>query len=554
MAKEIKNVKLDVTSAQGFKSQVLAQFKPIKYEGEILVCTALQDITEQLKDKINLNESEKKFRLVFEKSLAPSIIADDQGNYLDANSAASKLFGYSVAALKKMNVVDIITESRSKSQLMYEDYLKKGRDIGEFDFISKDGTHKTVVYHAVRIKPDFNLSIMTNTTEQKRISQELVKEKMRAEEAMNYKQQFLSNMSHEIRTPLNSIIGFTNVLLKTNFDDTQKEYLEAIQTSGHFLNVLINDILDVSKVDAGKMTFAKEPFELRTSIQSMIKTFELDLLQKNLLFELEFQENIPAIVLGDLVRLNQILTNLIGNAIKFTHKGKVALTVRLADEHKETLSLEFAVSDTGIGIASHKISSVFQLFEQAEKNTFSKFGGTGLGLAIVKKMVEAQNGSISVESKIGVGSTFKFVLPLHKSGQQTIRKAAEIKPIKHDGDVNILVVEDGTINQLLIKVILKQFGLKCELASNGKMAIEKLQNTHFDLILMDIQMPVMNGFEATDYIRNTMKSNIPIIALTADVTSADFQKCMQMGMNDYVSKPIDENQLYAKMLQFVARS
>ena len=312
-------------------------------------------------------------------------------------------------------------------------------------------------------------------------------------------------MSHEIRTPLNSIIGFTNVLLKTNFDETQKEYLEAIQTSGHFLNVLINDILDVSKVDVGKMTFAKEPFELRTSIQSMIKTFELDLLQKNLLFELEFQENIPAIVLGDLVRLNQILTNLIGNAIKFTHKGKVALTVRLADEHKETLSLEFAVSDTGIGIASHKISSVFQLFEQAEKNTFSKFGGTGLGLAIVKKMVEAQNGSISVESKIGVGSTFKFVLPLHKSGQQIIRKAAEIKPIKHDGDVNILVVEDGSINQLLIKVILKQFGLKCELASNGKQAIKKLKNTHFDLILMDIQMPEMNGFEATSYIRKTMK-------------------------------------------------
>uniref|UniRef100_UPI00404A11AD PAS domain S-box protein n=2 Tax=Flavobacterium sp. TaxID=239 RepID=UPI00404A11AD len=548
---QISEVEFEITNKKGNKIIVLASLKPIAFKGEKLICTTYRDITEQVNDKKNLIESEEKFKLIFEKSIAPAIIADDHGNYLNANKAVANLFGYSIAELKQMSVGDIITESRSKNQVLYEDYIKKGKDIGEFDFVTKDGLHKTVVYHAVRIKPDFNLSIMTDTTEQKRISEELLKEKLRAEEAMNSKQLFLSNMSHEIRTPLNSIIGFTNVLLKTDLTDTQKEYLEAVQTSGNFLNVLINDILDLSKVDAGKMTFVNEPFEIEKSIKSMLKSFELDLRQKNLKLIIDYQENIPKIVSGDSIRLNQILTNLIGNAIKFTHEGSITVSVKIESENNEKLSLEIAISDTGIGIEESKIQTIFKLFEQAEINTSNLYGGTGLGLAIVKSLVESQDGKISVESKIGVGSTFKFILPFQKTNVEFLNNNTVSKQLKNIENIKVLVVEDGAINRLLAKVILTNFGFKHDLATNGKMAIEQLQNNHYDIILMDIQMPEMNGFEATEHIRKTMKLTIPIIALTADVTSADFQKCKELGMNDYISKPIDENQLHSKIMQFI---
>ena len=397
------------------------------------------------------------------------------------------------------------------------------------------------------------VGVHTDITEQKEANNKAEAATLSAQEAMKAKQQFLSNMSHEIRTPLNSIIGFANVLLKTELGVEQKEYLQAIKTSGKSLNLLIDDILDLAKVDAGKMTFERQPFEIHQSITSILHSFDLKIKEKNLKLIKEYDSKIPSMLLGDSLRLNQIFLNLLSNAVKFTHKGKITLSAQLLSETEENVTLEFIVTDTGIGIADNKFNSIFNLFEQAELSTSNSYGGTGLGLAIVKHLIEAQGGRISLTSKLGEGSTFSFILPF---GKTNIKLEEEIEILKPDSEIKnlrVLVAEDVALNQLLIKIILSDFGFEYEIVDNGKLAIEKLQTNTYDIVLMDLQMPEMNGFETTEYIRKTLKSQIPIIALTADVTTVDVSKCKEFGMDDYISKPINEDLLYSKMVELVKK-
>ena len=404
-------------------------------------------------------------------------------------------------------------------------------------------------------------SLNSDITYQKRIENELIEAKNKAEIAMQIaesavkaKQQFLSNMSHEIRTPLNSIIGFTNVLLKTELGSQQKEFLEAINTSGKSLNLLINDILDLAKVDAGKMTFEKHPIEIRKSISTLLHSFDLKVKEKNLELAVEHDSKVPSILLCDSLRLNQIFFNLLSNAIKFTHKGKINLTIKLLHEDKENVTIEFVVYDSGIGIADNKLKSIFNLFEQAEINTSTSYGGTGLGLSIVKQLVEGQGGSVNVKSKLGEGSAFSFILPFGKANLKLEEEIILLNPVSEIINLRVLVAEDVALNQLLIKMLLIDFGFEYEIVGNGKLAIEKMQTNTYDIILMDLNMPEMNGFEATEYIRKTLKSHIPIIALTADVTTVDISKCKEFGMDSYVSKPIEEKLLYNKIVELVKKN
>ena len=395
--------------------------------------------------------------------------------------------------------------------------------------------------------------VARDITEQKRISGELIEAKNSAENAMRSKQQFLSNMSHEIRTPMNAIIGFTKVILKTELTAKQKEYLTAIKMSGDALIVLINDILDLAKVDAGKMSFEQTPFKLSLSISAMLYLFETKIQEKNLKLITKYDDKIPEVLLGDPVRLHQIILNLVGNAVKFTSYGEVTVCTRLLNQDEETATVEFAVSDTGIGIAENKIDGIFENFQQAYNLTPSTYGGTGLGLAIVKQLVEGQGGNLKVKSKLDVGSTFSFVLNFQKTNAQAILETEIIKLDNEIKDIKILVVEDMELNQLLMKTLLDDFGFESDITANGKLAIEKLNMKSYDIILMDLQMPIMNGFEATSYIRNEMNSDIPIIALTADVTTSDLEKCKAVGMNDYLPKPIDERLLYTKIINLLKK-
>jgi signal transduction histidine kinase len=375
-----------------------------------------------------------------------------------------------------------------------------------------------------------------------------------AEEAVKSKQQFLANMSHEIRTPMNAIIGFTNVVLKTKLDESQTEYINAIKESGDALIVLINDILDIAKVDAGKMTFDHTPFKLSKSISTILHLFEQKMLEKNIALSHNYDQAIPKLLIGDPMRLRQIILNLISNAIKFTSKGKISVNMRLLKEDSESCTIEFLVNDTGIGIAQDRLEHIFKNFEQATKAISNSYGGTGLGLAIVKQLVEMQGGTIIASSEEGKGSSFGFIMNFMKPNPQEIGTATELETVALNlskesitSGTKVLVVEDVILNQLLIKIILLDFGFDIEIADNGQIAVDLLQNNEYDIVLMDLQMPVMNGFETTSYIRNVLNSKIPIIALTADVTTADVEKCISVGMNDYISKPIDEQLLFGKI-------
>ncbi len=457
--------------------------------------------------------------------------------------------------------VDRIIQQAKKDHLPFNFYHKLVRDDGETRIANSIG--KVIVEYSGKILK--LTSTVQDITEQKQAEEKALKlieeknlaqrEKEVAEESAKSKQRFLSNMSHEIRTPLNSIIGFTNVVLKTELSEKQKEYLNAIKLSSDSLIVLINDILDLAKVDAGKMTFEKAPFKIIESIDSVLYLFETKLTEKNLKLETNYDADIPPVIVGDAVRLHQIIMNLVSNAIKFTSRGKISVSLKLVSQTEENCTIEFKVSDTGIGIPKEKLKSIFSAFQQATTDTTRLYGGTGLGLAIVKQLVKAQEGEISVESKEGEGTAFIFKLSFGKTNVK-IREVSDDHsiPEKREEKIRVLVSEDIKFNQLLMKTLLEGFGFSYDIAENGKVAIDKLKAGEYDLVLMDLQMPVMDGFAATEFIRKDMHSDIPIIALTADVTTVDVEKCKTAGMNDYISKPVDEKILYNKIVKYAKKN
>ncbi|MNP97860.1 Aerobic respiration control sensor protein ArcB [compost metagenome] len=490
------------------------------------------------------------------------------------NEALVNITGMTREELTHSDFFDYFTE-KQKAREVYQEVFEKGSVADSpLTLRHKDGKLTDVLFNGSVYKDGSGnvlgvVIVARDVTDQKRIATELVEARVFAElateiaeeakinaenatiiaeNAVKAKQQFLSNMSHEIRTPMNAIIGFTKVVLKTDLTAKQKEYLNAIKMSGDALIVLINDILDLAKVDAGKMTFEKTPFKMKSSISAMLHLFETKIQEKNLRLVTEYDRNIPDVLVGDPVRLHQIILNLVSNAVKFTTKGKIIVSVDLLYEEEDKVIIQFAVTDTGIGIPEEKIGKIFENFQQASSGTSRLYGGTGLGLAIVKQLVESQGGTIRVKSIVDEGSTFSFTLSFQKTNSdaelenEIVELDTEIKNIK------VLVVEDIPLNQLLMKTLLDEFGFARDIAENGKIAIEKLKNKDYDIILMDLQMPEMNGFEATEYIRKTMNSKIPIIALTADVTTVDLAKCKAVGMNDYIAKPVDERLLYSKII------
>ncbi len=445
-----------------------------------------------------------------------------------------------------------------------EAFVQKKASIREYRLVRKDGqtiyarsTGKNFTDNADAEWMVGTLQDITEATSQEAAKIEMYAAKIEAElktkiaeDIVIAKQQFLSNMSHEIRTPMNAIIGFTNVILKTKLEARQKEYIHAIKESGDALLVLINDILDLAKVDSGKMTFEQTPFKLSSAVAAMLLLFEVKIQEKNITLIEEYDPAIPTILVGDPLRLRQIILNLVSNAVKFTNTGEISMQVRLLEEDAEKVTIEFTLTDTGIGIAEDKLVQVFNNFEQVYTEGGGAYGGTGLGLAIVKQLIERQGGTIRLESELGKGSTFSFVLSFEKT-ENEIENININENENENENIKVLVAEDVLLNQLLIKIIVEDFGFEVDIASNGKIAIEMLQKNRYDVVLMDLQMPEMNGFDATEYIRKQLNSQIPIIALTADVTTVDLEKCLASGMNDYISKPIDEKLLYSKIMKWV---
>lgn len=503
-------------------------------------------------------------RGLIEASLDPLITISSDGKITDMNQALAKITGLSREDIIGTSFPDYFTEPIKANEVIKAVFEQKSIVDAPLTIRNVDGKLTEVLFNGSIYKDDKGLVqgaviVARDVTAQRLFEKELIeaksnaeREKRIAEEAVRSKQEFLSNMSHEIRTPMNAIIGFTKVLQKTTLNEKQAEYLNAIEVSGNTLIVLINDILDLAKVDAGMMTFEETPFRLTSSLSTMLQLVEPKIQEKNLELRKDYDKRLPEIVMGDPVRLHQVVLNLLSNAVKFTPEGAITLSVRLTEQDSDNATIEFSVSDTGIGIPEHEQQFIFDKFRQAA-GTARLFGGTGLGLSIVKHLVQAQGGNIAVKSTVGKGSSFVFSLSFKKFKQELQESNQTDKNQETDisiENIRVLVVEDVKLNQLLFKTLLTEFGFEMDLATNGKIAIEKMGKEKYDIVLMDLHMPEMDGFETTEYIRKKLNSNIPIIALTADVTTADLEKCRQVGMNDYLAKPVDEKLLYRAIIKY----
>ena len=531
-------------------------------KGNVLgVFAAARDVTEQ---KLLSNYSLS----LIEASLDPLVTINIEGKITDMNEAKVNITGISREELIGSNFFDHFTEPK-KARMVYQEVFAKGFVIDSpLTFRHKEGKLVDVLFNGSVYKDERGnvlgaVVVARDITDQKRFENELIEAKskaeratQKAEESNKLKEAFLANMSHEIRTPMNAIIGFSDILSKRKLEDQEKEYVMTIKTAGENLLTIINDILDISKIEAGMMTFEEHTF----SVKEIFKSLNVMLMEKAKLKNLELlficDENVPEVLLGDNTRLTQIIINLIDNAIKFTLKGKVEAIVRILKSDKDNTVLEFSISDTGIGIPQDKLEHIFERFRQAESHTTRKYGGTGLGLSIAKQLVELQGGTLNVKSEFKVGSKFSFCIPFKNSKQTKPELTIIEKKYSMDelSKLNILLVEDNQLNVKLILSLFSEYNLKLQVAENGSIAVEKIKENYFDIVLMDMEMPIMNGYEAATYIRKEMKNTIPIIAMTAHAMSGERERCLSLGMNDYISKPINANLLFEKMYDLTINS
>ncbi|MDB4925951.1 MAG: luxQ 1 [Mucilaginibacter sp.] len=408
---------------------------------------------------------------------------------------------------------------------------------------------------------DMTATLEHKIQELKDVEDSLTREKERAEASEKVKQLFLANVSHEIRTPMNAILGFARLLEESVTDKGLQEYIQIIIKSGDDLLVILNDILDFSRIETGKILFERNPFSLRGTIDSIVTMMEAKAHSKNLELVTVIDSNIPEIIIGDSVRLSQILLNLISNAIKFSDKGDINVSMAGVDENENNIIIEFIVKDDGIGISKEKQSKIFESFEQATTSTIRRFGGTGLGLSIAKQLVEMQDGEIFVKSEPNHGAEFHFRLPFLKNRIKQKKEDVKNKtdetllPAQSGKGIHVLVVEDNPINQMLIVKVLKKREFEIDVAGNGVIALSKYKKNYYDIILMDLQMPKMDGYETTHNIRKLKgdKKDIPILAMTAHAIKGEKERCIEIGMNDYIPKPFNVNELFEKIFSFVKK-
>jgi len=402
---------------------------------------------------------------------------------------------------------------------------------------------------------DFIANHIAIAIQRRMILDNLIMARQKAEEAAQSKQLFMSTMSHEIRTPLNEVIGITNLLLQGNPREDQMDYIKTLKFSGNHLLTLVNDVLDYNKMESGKIVFEQTNFDLNEFLDEIMRSYSFRSRAKNLKFDIRKETQLPRIVTGDPIRLNQILSNLLSNALKFTNEGSINVTVRELNRSNEKCNMEFSVSDTGIGISKDKHSLIFDSFTQASPDTTRHFGGTGLGLSICKKLIELQGGTITLESEPGVGSVFRFVIPLgvvEKDGQKPVTEAPE--SFSGLEGKKILIAEDNKVNFYVANKFLVGWGITVSHATDGQLALDLLEKEDFDLVLMDLHMPVMDGIEATRIIRQSEDPrirDIPIVALTAAIMSESHDKIENLNINDYVLKPFKPHDLFERIRKHI---
>jgi PAS domain S-box-containing protein len=518
------------------------------------------DITQRKAAEEWLRESEQRYRLLFERNLAGVFRCSLQGVFLEYNDAGARILGYdSGADLVGRPATDIFFNPADKAgsdQKMAEHGTASNQ---ELLMRRKDGTpvwimaNTTMVSGAsgTEIEGTFlDITMLKQAEEQMRVAKEA------AESASRAKSEFLANMSHEIRTPMNGVIGMIDLALDTDLSEEQRDYLATVKSSAGDLLEIINDILDFSKIEARKLELERVPFCVKDLVGATVKGLSVQARNKQLSLECDFSIDLPEMAIGDPGRLRQILMNLVGNALKFTHKGEI--TVRVIRLHDGTL--QFSVSDTGIGISADKQKSIFEAFVQADTSSTRHYGGTGLGLAIVSQLVSLMQGSIWLESNPGEGSTFyftaRFGLATATPTEDETQPRQEPTAVKSSRKLHILVADDNVINLRLARSLLAKQGHSAVAVGSGREALSALEQESFDLVLMDVQMPDMDGFETTEAIRvqeKISKKHLPIVAMTAHAMIGDRERCLAAGMDSYVTKPVDAAKLFTAIEDVLPR-
>jgi PAS domain S-box-containing protein len=484
-------------------------------------------------------------------------IVDFSGKIFYHNASVHETLGYRAKSLIGKNFFEYIhpkTREELKSKFKHSQKRAYTEKV-EFQFLCANKSYRFLEYNAINLKHKEGLNGFIldcrDIAQRKRDAEELVK-------LQKAKEQFLANISHEIRTPINGITGMANLLSQNPSTEERETYLNAIIHSADNLKVIINDILDLAVIESGKLKFEKIAFNLKDLVPSLISTFTYQAREKKITLDYDIDERLNKILLGDPVRLNQILINLISNAVKFTHRGSIHIDCSIERQQKGVCWVRIEVKDTGIGIPSEKLNTIFESFSQADASVTRKYGGSGLGLTIVKQLVELQNGKITVRSEEHKGSTFIALIPYPIGNTKDFKKNPVNDVIKRNNalssqPLHVLLVEDNDINRLYAKSILKNWHCKTDTAENGLVALEHIKNYQYDVILMDIQMPIMDGYETTKAIRlmDAPLKDIPIIALTANASKIDVEKCLAAGMDDILSKPFTPDDLFKKLFDDV---
>ncbi|WP_426492729.1 PAS domain S-box protein [Hymenobacter sp. 102] len=525
-----------------------------------------QDITQQEKDEYMLKRREQKYQTIIENMSLGLVEVDLEDRVRYVNDSFCEIIGYEEEEMLDHSIFSLICSTNDDDLLKRKqiERLQGISDVYEAQVRTKNGVLKWMLIGGAPLYDEASTVIGTtgifmDITHQKLLETNLREAKKQAEESSKAKAQFLANMSHEIRTPMNAILGMSQLLAKTPLSKTQDNYLNAISTSAENLLVIINDVLDLSKIDAGKLTLEHIGFSTQALCQQIEKTLQYKAEEKGLNLVTWVKAGIPDVLIGDPYRITQVLLNLAGNAVKFTEKGQVTVSCELVDFTAQEAAVEFTVSDTGIGITPEYLSRIFSAFSQEDSSVTRKFGGSGLGLSICRRLVGLMGGELRIESEKNHGTVISFTLRLPiGSAADMPCKAVSFGTKAIQAGIRgrrVLLVEDNDFNRLLAKSFLMQASVDVTEAENGAVAVELIRQAAvpFDLILMDVQMPVMNGLETTEFLRLELEVTTPIVALTANAIRGEQQKCLTAGMNDYLAKPFQEQDLLKMVYNWTAR-